>query len=342
MKVLVFSDLQATEGHERCRSNPAVPLQRWRVEKFFNDLLAIYEEKGCEALWDLGDLLDDRSSVPVPTIETVLAGLSKFPKSPYNFKLIGNHEQYVRTTTVHAGRMFDPFFKVVSGRQVESIDLGPWSRTVAMCAFPEDDSAAAEWVASHARRDGILIGHFQVSGCRMGSGQALNGIPVSAVDRYGLALFGHVHLRQKVGQNAFYVGSPFQQDFGEADTAKYVAVVDLSTLEVEWVETSGFPSYKTVNLDGWMDRGPEDRCKVVLQSPAEAAEFYACPDCGEAEPVYSYELAARAVESGQGSSVTSINDLMKDYVQERPPAELGVDLGSEEMLDFGRHIIEAA
>jgi len=81
---LVFSDLQAGEGSdsERLRANPAIPLQRWRVEQFYADLKTLYDRHGCKYLIDLGDTTDDRKSLPVPTIGAIMSGLNAIRPDP--------------------------------------------------------------------------------------------------------------------------------------------------------------------------------------------------------------------------------------------------------------------
>jgi hypothetical protein len=40
---------------------------------FFKVLREIYVEHGCDGLVDLGDTTDDRSSIPVPTIDALIS-----------------------------------------------------------------------------------------------------------------------------------------------------------------------------------------------------------------------------------------------------------------------------
>ena len=90
---LVFSDLQAGEGSdsERLRANPAIPLQRWRVEQFYADLKTLYDRHGCKYLIDLGDTTDDRKSLPVPTIGAIMSGLNAIRPDPkLSIKLIAS------------------------------------------------------------------------------------------------------------------------------------------------------------------------------------------------------------------------------------------------------------
>src|SRR5213078_511087 len=97
---------------------------------------------------------------------------------------------------------------------------------------------------------------------------------------FDLSLLGHVHKPQEVAPGAHYIGSPFQQDFGEKNEAKRVAVLETDTLEVEWVPIEGFPEYRVCTLDEFkrlVDAKDEHRYQVHVRNPQEAEQYYAHP-----------------------------------------------------------------
>lgn len=352
MRVLLYSDLQATEGHERCFSNPTISLQQFRVRKFYDQVSNLAKSHGCQAVWDLGDTTDDRNAIPIATADAVLEGISKLPSSKLNIKLIGNHEQMVRSGDIHIGRMFDRRFHVVGVREIIPLNH---NTAVVACAFPGNDSEAAEWIrksireAKHDFQVVVFLGHFQVLGCQMNSGQSLTGIPKKAMEQADIAFLGHVHKWQKFAPNQYYVGSPFQQNFGEANEEKFVAVLDTEHLTVDWVQLEGFPKYQTVSFQDFArEIAPtsEDRYKVVLRSPEEAEQFYAHPYSSRVvEPIYAYERSA--VEGLSNAAVQmsgdqwSLESVLKRYVSKVPPSSRGVLLSEDEMLEYGHQIAAA-
>src|SRR5690606_28599986 len=93
----------------------------------------------------------------------------------------------------------------------------------------------------------ILLGHLDVMGATYPSGgQIERGLSQHWFGMFDLCLFGHVHSHQQLAPNAWYVGSPFQQDFTERDQRKFVAILDTATLKLEWVEMTGFPKYRWI------------------------------------------------------------------------------------------------
>lgn len=352
MIALVYSDLQATDGHEKCHGDPTVPLQIARVDAFYQMLLKIYKERKCTCLWDLGDTTDDRSSIPVPAIDTLCGSLAQFPRNDWDLKLIGNHEQYLRNTHVHVGKMFDPYFEIIEKNRVFQAKSG--MRVIA-CAYPEDERETIAFIQAErkaAKQAGdkvILLGHFQVMGSMTGMGQLLAGIPKDELSWVDLGLLGHVHKPQSVHKNVHYVGSPFQQDWGEAGENKRVGIVDVSSATVEWVPIEGFPQYLSVNVDEFEEictTDTEDRFKVVLRSQQEAAKFYALPLAHRAEPIYDFDVTASPTVSEGSEKITgnitgaawSFNSVMQRYVEQNTPESAGIPASVDEMLDYGHEI----
>lgn len=341
-RALAYADLQATDGHERCFRNSKLPLQLYRVAKFYADLWRIFQEQKCDCLWDLGDTTDDRSYLPMTGIDAVMAGLEPFPSHELNIKLIGNHEQYLRDTTVHIGRMFAHKFAVVSN--CESFDVE--DTLVACAAYPASDHATAEWLSKTAyayrnyeRR--LLLGHFQVVGAELNSGKALVGIPTAAIEKYTLSLLGHVHRPQQVGRNGFYVGSPFQQNFGEKNEEKRVAIVDTDTLDVVWIPMEDYPRYRVVSFRDWFEMAQadsEDRCQVMLANAQEAEEYYKHPLMGQAEPIYDYQLSHEAQTEIAERRAWTQRDVMARWMREKPPKNYGINSLDAEVMEVGNWI----
>lgn len=341
MKFLVYSDLQATDGHERCYTDQSKSLQQWRVEKFYKDLLAVYHAHKCSGLWDLGDTLDDRNAIPIPTINAVLEGIDRFPDAELNLKLIGNHEQYVKSTDVHIGRLFDRKFALIPG--VERFDFG--GVQMALCSFPENPAKTTAWLEALPRKKPtIILGHFQLVGSELNNGISLEGIRQEAVSWADIGLFGHVHKHQRLCKNTWYVGSPFQQNFGEAGQPKFVVVVDLDTLELEWVKLPGFPEYRVVGMpdfESMCTETSEDRFQVVLKGMADTEQYFSSPLAHRASPVYQYDCSSKPEDaSGEenGGLVWTAENLFTRYMLRTPPSTRGIQLPDTDMLEFGKSI----
>src|SRR5579885_1193573 len=117
MRLLCYADLQATDGDELCFTNPTVTLQHYSVGKFFDDVARIAEEHHCTGIVDLGDTTDDRTAIQLTTVEVLGEGLRKLPDLDM-WKITGNHEQYLRDTSISNRHLFDHRAAVITGKKV--------------------------------------------------------------------------------------------------------------------------------------------------------------------------------------------------------------------------------
>lgn len=344
MRALIYSDLQATDGHEQCFGNPNESLQLFRVRTFYTQLLELFTQEQCDCLWDLGDTTDDRSAIPLPAIDVVLAGIAPFPDSDWNIKLIGNHEQYLRNTTLHVGRLFERKFTVIHETEIFEID----DNTLLVCAaYPASDAALAAWLSKtaydyrgYARR--ILLGHCQIKGAKLSESVATSGIPTESIGGFSLSLLGHIHKPQHLTvpppSRAYYVGSPFQQNFGERTEAKRVGVLDTETLDIEWHTLEGFPQYLVLPFEQWaqvVQPNEEHRYQVLLREPKEAEAFYKHSLMTRATPVYDYALDQEASEEVGKEQAWTQDEIMRRWVKRNPPAASGLNATEEELLEYG-------
>lgn len=349
MNVLVYADLHVAEGHDVCRHDLSLSLQRYRVRLFFKQMQSVIKQYRCAGVWDLGDTTDDRTSIPIPSIRDVVDGLSIFPESRLNIKLIGNHEQYHKDARTNVGCLYTPKFDVVN--DIEAYDVGNGTAVLA-CAYPNDLSTAAQRYNDSIRelkkiaKRVIVLGHFDVIGARYRSGPVMSGIPVSALDGADLVLLGHVHKPQSVTETVHYIGSPFQQDFGEAGEAKRVLVLNTDTLACTWIPMSEFPEYKTISYDQFkalnFDSTDENQYRVVLKSVDESSNFYASRGANQCAPVYDYDQ-----QSSPGSQNETVMDradadtCIKKWMQLHPVSAAGLtDNDTDAVFKSGIELIK--
>jgi len=339
MKLLCYADLQATDGDALCFTQPNVMLQHYRVARFFDDLSRIYREHGCAGVIDLGDTTDDRSSIPWPTVEALGAGMAKIPKGDH-WKLTGNHEQYLRDISVNNRRLFDHTFKVVDDRRIQG--MGDW--TAFFVSYPASYLEVAEWLLRELPRfrgPKLLFGHFQVEGAFFNNSTALTGVPKSVLQKFNLVMLGHIHIPQSVTPKIHYVGSPFQQDWGEANQSKRVGIVDTNQMTVEWVPLTGYPEYRAVSFAEFAkvaDEVSEHRYKVTLSSHEETESFFRHPRFNRATAIYSYDETP--VQPGAEIKDWTFEGMCRRYLQTVPPSNNGIDLSDAEMLDVTAHLLK--
>jgi hypothetical protein len=345
MKFLIFGDLQASDGHERCFHDPTVPLQRWRVDQTLKLLSQLYKEHKCDGLIDLGDTTDDRQAIPIPTIHAVLRPLEAF-KGGHNIKLIGNHEQWLKSTEVHPGVMYSHVFHVVENAKV--VRFGDVA--FACVSYIDDQTTLKNAIKDVLEKAGkcckkvVFLGHFSLAGASAHGMRLDDGLDPSDFPMVGLGFLGHIHKHQEIKKGLFYVGSPFQQDFGETNETKYVAILDTDSMGVEWIDT-GLPKYRRSTLEQFkasVKEDSEDRYEVRLASFEESKDFYTHPLSNRAIPTYDYiqsNPGQSVVESTRGPIQFDVQSLMLAYVETNQPKAKGIELGEDELISFGNELI---
>jgi len=326
-------------GSERLHGDPTVTLQQYRVRKFYRDMGLIFQKYGCDGVIDAGDTTDDREEIPIPTLHDVANGSSQFKATrSNNFKIIGNHEQYLKNTEVHVGRLFSPYFKVIRATKVIPTE----GATLVFCSFPADHSEAEHWLqetAENIRGKKILIGHFSVIGGLMNSGEIKTGIHKDTLALYDLVLLGHIHRPQALLPNAFYIGSPFQQNYGERDEAKRVGIIDTVACKVKWIRLNGYPRYRIISLSEFqeMEQG-EDRITVNLTSEEEVEAFYKLPQSIRATPnrQYEAEVVDREAEIRKRAS---LRETLENYVKIVNPKSKGIETEIDALVEIGEQLV---
>ena len=349
MKLLAYSDLQAGLGSERMFADPTVSLQQYRVIKFYKDLHAHAKRLKADGIICAGDCTDDRSSIPIPTLDAVIEGISRF-KGMTNFKVVGNHEQFVKNTSMHAGKLFESVFEVFSDPQERVVTNGTrFSFVFAPFPPPGKEGAFKQKVrdlvakARGEKREVILIGHFPVIGSAICGGKMAKGIDSSIFQGISLGLLGDIHRPQKINEKppVWYIGSPFQQDFGEAGEAKRIALLDTEERSVNWIEMTGFPQYRCLPWSEFKEvakADSEDRYRVSLKSSAETEAFYAHPLSHRAEPEYNYEEVQVEAEKTSKRSDWSLQASLRRYASAVNPSAKGIEMDADELVSVGEEL----
>jgi DNA repair exonuclease SbcCD ATPase subunit len=113
----------------------------------------------------------------------------------------------------------------------------------------------------------ILLFHEMVRGSQLNvQVKAEDGITLPSSNQYVAAFGGHVHLHQQLARNVWYVGSPFAQDWGEANQPKgfMLATIDVGKVSVKFLP-SDVPGYYDPELPGFTT--PPSGARVRVRVP---------------------------------------------------------------------------
>ena len=235
MKFAIFTDLHL--GIKQDDSSWHEVALQW-CDSMVNTL----KEKNVKDIIFLGDFFHNRNTICVDTLNVT----SKFLKKLSDFNLhmiLGNHDLYYKKEyTTSAVNIFDGFPNIKIYQTPEYMTVG--NKKLLFCGWgynPMD------------YRADVLFTHAEISTFKFNETQTCeDGFLCSdLLKNYNLIYTGHFHLRQtrktKFGE-VRYVGNPFQMDFSDEHDKKGFDILDIDTLEREFVENTISPKFRRIKL----------------------------------------------------------------------------------------------
>lgn len=192
----------------------------------------------------LGDIVDNRNEVSVTTLHV----LYKFFKILEDFNIIiipGNHDcYYTKRSDVHSlGTLNDwPNIEVID----KPLAVNIFNKSMIFCPWNTP--------LVNVNCCDILFGHFEINTFKMNAGRVCD-IGVDSQDilaKAPLTLSGHFHRREervyKSGKKIVYVGSPYEQSWGEYGDSKGIYLLDLHDNALEFIANTKSPKHVKIRL----------------------------------------------------------------------------------------------
>lgn len=209
------------------------------MEEFFTKQFFPYLKKHkITTVIHLGDIFDRRKQVNLNTLHNCRR---YFFDPMYRQKIkfvsiVGNHDTFFKNTNL----VNSPSLLLNDYANVEilyypqerkfgdlNILLVPW-----IC----EDNAEESFMAMDETEATVCFGHFEIQGFAMYRGMVnTDGLPTKDFDKFDLVCSGHFHHRSS-SDKIFYLGSPYQMTWSDAEDARGFHVFDTETLLMEFVE----------------------------------------------------------------------------------------------------------
>jgi DNA repair exonuclease SbcCD nuclease subunit len=209
-----------------------------------------YTDAGINDIIIPGDIFHNRSEISVNTLSTA----KKFFDILKDFRIFistGNHDCYYKDRSdVNSISLFEGWQNIIVVDKnplilkfkTKSISLIPWGTPLS--DMPETD---------------ICFGHFEIQSFYMNSFKVCDhGLEShNILEKSPLVFSGHFHSRDdrkyKKGR-IVYVGSPYQQNFGDVDQKRGIYTFDLESEELNFIENELSPKHFKLSLKELKDK----------------------------------------------------------------------------------------
>ena len=190
-----------------------------------------------------GDVFHHRNEVNVHTMNVVY-DMFKMLECFNVIVTIGNHDAYYKSNSEVHSLVFLKDWENVSVIDTTTT-ITAYDQTITLCPWGVD--------AKDIPKCDIIFGHFELKGFNMATHKICSH-GLSALDllaKAPLVFTGHFHLRDARRYNegeVIYVGSAYEQTWGDAGSSKGYYILDLPTCEFEFYENNISPKHIKVKL----------------------------------------------------------------------------------------------
>jgi DNA repair exonuclease SbcCD nuclease subunit/predicted ATPase len=268
MKILFTSDWQASYENLDLCSGAA------------EEILQLKEKHEFETLVLCGDLKHVYNPVDIRVINFWQSTIKNWIKKGLDVVvLLGNHD---RLGLYNEKPNWMPVLRNAGAKAFDEpahLALPGGGFRLALLPFRQDAGTARKEAADLASLTGpnkrILVFHADLQSARYNVLSTSSTSVLTVKDlhsqRYVYCIGGHLHLRQKLCENVYYVGSPFATDWGEANQKKGYLLFDgtsevLKKINSEipgWYDPA-WPHFEDTKPDSW--KGTHVRIKVPCSS----------------------------------------------------------------------------
>lgn len=233
-------------------------MDKWlnMMEKTFYDFVIPTLKKTVkdgDIMIHLGDLFDNRTSVPIIVsykVEKILIEISKI--LPLHI-IVGNHDLYNKgSNDVNSLRLFNHIPNITIYSETKTIELD--NKKIVLMPWVEKRLDMIREINNNI--GDYLFCHSDLNGCKMHlnsvSQRNPDKIDVSEFHKYKHVYMGHIHLRDTIA-NSTFIGSLYHMDRNDIGDQKGITVLDLSTEKETFIPNNISPIFKKFKVENEED-----------------------------------------------------------------------------------------
>lgn len=322
-------------------------LEKWMnmMESTFYDFVIPYLRENAEpgdVLIHLGDLFDNRTSLPIIIINKVEKILKEMADILPLHIMVGNHDLWNKgSNEVNSVRMYSYISKNISVYE-KTTTLNLDDQRLVLMPWVEKRLDMIEEIRKNP--GDYLFCHSDLNGCKMHLNSVAHRnadkIDVDSFKGYKRAFSGHIHIRQ-TSSNFEFIGSLYQMDRNDTGDQKGISVLDLSTGKTHFEPNTYSPVFRKFRV---VDEETIDELDTLRES-----KDYIDLAISNSLLVSNRKLRRKLetmLEKGNFASVEYIDDIKKTDVEdeegivESVVAEDGTTIDISIQLDYEKYIRE--
>lgn len=218
---------------------------------FYNFFIPLLKEnmKNGDVLVITGDIFDNRNSIGVKVINSVIQLFETLSKIIPVHVLVGNHDMYLMNSTdINSVATIRNIKNVTVYTEPTEITFDDHS--VLMMPWIHGKDAEKDVLDKYSGKD-LLFCHSDLNGCRT---QLYPTRPISRTildiddfSGYKQVFSGHIHIVQEIN-NFIFVGSPYHLDRNDIGNTKGVFVYNTKKKKHIFIENDYSPEFKKIKL----------------------------------------------------------------------------------------------
>ncbi|EFA86386.1 putative non-transporter ABC protein [Heterostelium album PN500] len=246
-KKLIFTDLHvSTKTLDRCLT-------------VLRNVRECSKERSISDVVFLGDFWHHRNILQVRHIDKLLFEFEQWQKQRINAIFIpGNHDQVSVDGSVHGIQFLGLFDNITLATDPiidhhNRIAYLPWreqkeqqSKLFSDLYNDNIESGTTSTATSTSTLPWTVFAHAEIKGAISNNSYRSTGkvTDMKGMSKLRACYLGHYHQRQQLGVNTWYIGSPYQQNFGEMNHPHGIAIVSSGDrIEPEFIELGELPKH---------------------------------------------------------------------------------------------------
>lgn len=235
MKVAIFSDLHlGIKQDSGVWHKIALEWCDWFVEQL--------NQRGIKKIYFLGDFFNNKFVISSTTLYTASIFLEKLKDFEIDL-IFGNHDlYYLNNPEVASVNVFAGYSNIHVHSKPDIEEVG--GRKIVMCGWGYDPlEYSGDVLMTHAEIDVFKFNDFLTCSSDLK--------PSALLKKYKHVISGHFHGKQIKKYNSGvieYIGNPFSMDFSDVGLEKVFGILDLDTLDMDYVVNPISPKFFRYNF----------------------------------------------------------------------------------------------